>query len=52
MVPRKGDTKAQGDPTLFGMFWPGIRDYIAPGTERGPDTSQLLTPRILTFTQP
>ncbi len=52
MVPKKGDTNAIGDPTLFGMFWPGIRDYIAPGTARGPDTAKLLTPRILMFTQP
>lgn len=49
MVPKKGDTDAIGDPALFGMFWPGIRDYIAPGTARGPDTTKLLTPRILTF---
>lgn len=51
MVPKKGDPNAPGDPTLFGMFWPGIRDYIAPGTARGPDTTKLLKPRILTFTQ-
>lgn len=49
MVPKPGDTTAIGDPALFGMCWLGIRDYIAPGTERGPDTSQLLRPRILTF---
>jgi hypothetical protein len=52
MVPKEGSTTALGDPTLFGMFFPGIRNYIAPGTARGPDTSELLTPRILTFTQP
>ncbi len=50
MVPKKGDTNAPGDPALFGMFWPGIRDYTAPGSARGPDTNKLLTPRILTFT--
>jgi hypothetical protein len=50
MVPKEGDTDALGDPTLFGMFWPGIRDYIKPETARGPDTTKLLTPRILTFT--
>lgn len=51
MVPKKGDSNAPGDPNLFGMFWPGIRDYIAPGTARGPDTTKLLRPRILTFTR-
>jgi hypothetical protein len=50
MVPIEGDTTALGDPTLFGMFWPGIRDYIKPGTARGPDTTGLLRPRVLTFT--
>ena len=49
MVPKQGATDAMGDPTLFGMFVAGIRDYIAPGTKRGLDTSQLLRPRILTF---
>ena len=49
MVPKPGDTAAAGDPALMGMFWLGIRDYIAPGTERGPDTRKLLRPRILTF---
>jgi len=52
MVPKAGDANALGDPTLFGMFWPGVRDYIAPGTKRGPDTRQLLRPRILAFTLP
>jgi len=52
MVPEQGAVDAVGDPALFGMFWPGIRDYIAPGTKRGPDTTQLLRPRILTFTLP
>jgi hypothetical protein len=50
MVPKTGATNAQGDPSLFGLFWAGLRDYIAPGTQRGPDTTQLLRPRILTFT--
>ena len=40
----------QGDPALRGMFTFGLRDYIAPGTERGPDSSIVLRPRILTFT--
>ena len=52
MVPKQGATDAMGDPTLFGMFVAAIRDYIAPGTKRGPDTSQLLRPRILTFRLP
>ena len=50
MVPLKGNTTAPGDPALKGMFWPGLRDYIEPGTAHGPDTSKLLRPRILTFT--
>jgi hypothetical protein len=48
IVPAQGST-ALGDPALFGLFWAGIRDYIAPGTARGPDTSKLLRPRVLTF---
>jgi hypothetical protein len=52
MVPKEGDTTAMGDPTLLGMFWPGIRDYVKPGTARGPDTTGLQTPRILMFTKP
>jgi hypothetical protein len=43
---------AIGDPALRGTFIIGLRDYIATGTQRGPDPSKLLTPRILTFTQP
>jgi hypothetical protein len=39
----------QGDPALQGMFTIGLRDYIATNTARGPDSSKLLTPRILTF---
>jgi hypothetical protein len=52
MVPRKGDTNALGDPNLHGFIQIGLRDYVAPNTQRGPDSSQLLTPRILSFTQP
>jgi len=51
-VPKQGDTTALGDPTMFGMFRPGIRDCIKPGTARGQDTTELLTPTLLTFTQP
>ena len=42
----------EGDPALRGTFTIGLRDYIAPGTQRGPDYSKLLTPRIFTFTRP
>ncbi len=41
----------QGDPALQGMIIISLRNYIAPGTTSGPDASELLTPRILTFTQ-
>lgn len=49
MVPMEGDTTAPGDPALHGMFQIGLRDYVATGTQRGPDSSLLLNPRILTF---
>ncbi|MFO7532482.1 MAG: hypothetical protein R6W93_08460 [Candidatus Limnocylindrales bacterium] len=52
MVPRTGTPDAMGHPALLGMFWPGLRDYMLPDSEHGPDTSKLLRPRILTFTQP
>lgn len=52
MVPRQDDATAIGAPELRGMFWPGLRDYVAPGSARGPDTAGLLPPRILRFTQP
>ena len=39
-----------GDPTLRGSFVFSLRDYIAQGTERGPDSSKVLAPRVLTFT--
>ena len=42
----------QGDPELQGMIIISLRNYIAPGTTSGPDSSKLLTPRILTFTEP
>ena len=41
-----------GDPELQGMVMLSLRDYIAQETESGPDSSKLLTPRILTFTRP
>lgn len=40
---------AIGDPALQGKFIIALRDYIASETARGPDTTKLLTPRILTF---
>lgn len=52
MLPPRVNTSAEGDPALHGMFMASLRDYIKPGTERGPDSSKLLTPRIVTFTQP
>jgi hypothetical protein len=52
MLPPAGDTTALGDPALHGMIIVSLRDYIALGTERGPDSTKLLAPRILTFTQP
>lgn len=50
--PTNGVQPALGDPALRGMFTFSIRDYIAPGTQRGPDPAKLLTPRLLTFTKP
>ena len=41
-----------GHRFLRGMWIAGIRDYLAPGTARGPADSKLLTPRILEFTKP
>jgi hypothetical protein len=40
MVPQGGSMKIT------------IREYIRPGTEHGPESTQLLRPRILTFTRP
>jgi hypothetical protein len=51
MVPLSGDNTAEGDPALHGEFMASLRDYIVPGTERGPDSSKLLRPRILAFTK-
>ncbi|MBQ1092866.1 hypothetical protein [Streptomyces sp. B93] len=52
MLPSSSDPSAVGDPALRGTLVAGPRNYIKPGTERGPDSSKLLTPRVLTFTQP
>ncbi|MFR9797691.1 hypothetical protein ACL02U_17550 [Streptomyces sp. MS06] len=51
LLPSHLDTAAEGDPALHGEFMAALRDYVKPGTERGPDSSKLLYPRILTFTQ-
>jgi len=45
------DMSIQGDPELQGKIMISLRDYIAPGTVSGPDSTLLLTPRILMFTQ-
>jgi len=37
---------------LGGQFAISVRNYIKPGTQRGPDSSKLLEPRILMFAQP
>ena len=42
---------AIGDPALRGKLIIALRYYIAQGTQRGPDASKLLTPRILTFSR-
>ena len=42
----------QGDPDLQGMIIISLRNYIKPDETSGPDSSLLLNPRILTFTQP
>jgi hypothetical protein len=47
-----GVEPAIGDPALRGKFIIVLRDYIAVRTQRGPDISKLLTPRVLTFTRP
>ncbi|HET6878393.1 MAG TPA: hypothetical protein VFH38_12745 [Jatrophihabitans sp.] len=51
VIPRHNAPNAFGDPALRGHIQLGIRDYIVPGTERGPDTAKMLTPVILTFTK-
>lgn len=50
-VPLRTDTAAMGDPALKGMFQVGLRDYIKPGTARGPDGKKLITPHVLKFTR-
>ncbi len=48
--PTNGVEPAIGDPALRGKFIIVLRDYIATRTQRGPDVSKLLTPRVLMFT--
>lgn len=49
MVPLAGDDKAPGDADLHGMFSAAVRNYVVPGSERGPDPTKQLRPRVLTF---
>jgi hypothetical protein len=49
MVPVAGDDRAPGDPGLHGLFSAAVRVYIAPGSERGPDSNLQLRPVVLTF---
>jgi hypothetical protein len=49
MVPLAGDDKAPGDPDLHGKFSAAVRAYVAVGSERGPDPTLQLRPRVLTF---
>lgn len=49
--PTNGVDPAIGDPTLRGKFIIVLRDYIATRTQRGPDVSKRLTPRVLMFTK-
>lgn len=52
MVPPRGDSTALGHSYLRGRWIALIRDYLAPGTARGPDAAKLLKPRMLEFTRP
>jgi hypothetical protein len=49
MVPLAGDESAPGDPTLHGYFSVAVRAYVVPGSERGPEVTKQLRPRVLTF---
>ncbi|HEX6515804.1 MAG TPA: hypothetical protein VF049_09515 [Nocardioidaceae bacterium] len=49
MIPPRGAPNAFGDPRLRGKLQLGIRDYVVPGTARGPDASKILTPVVLGF---
>lgn len=49
MVPKAGDTSAEGDPRLHGKVNFALRAYVKPGTARGPDSRLQLKGRVLTF---
>jgi hypothetical protein len=49
MVPLAGDDKSPGDSDLHGKFSAGVRAYVVPGSERGPNPKLQLPPRTLTF---
>ena len=51
MVPMAGDTVAPGDPTLHGFFSAAVRNYVARGSTRGPDSTRQLRPHVLTFSR-
>ncbi len=51
MIPLRGDPTAMGDPSMFGSFQLGLRNYIKPGTARGPESTKLIAPRFLKFTR-
>ena len=49
MVPLAGDDKALGDPALHGSFSAAVRAYVVVGSDRGPDPTKQLRPRVLGF---
>jgi hypothetical protein len=51
MIPLAGDDKAPGDAHLHGKFSAGLRAYVVPNYERGPDPTMQLTPILITFTR-
>jgi hypothetical protein len=51
MIPLAGDGKAPGDAHLHGKFSAGLRAYVVPNYERGPDPTKQLTPILITFTR-
>jgi len=51
MIPLAGDDKAPGDADLHGKFSAGLRAYVVPNHERGPDPTLQLTPMLITFTR-
>jgi hypothetical protein len=51
MVPLASNASAPGDPALHGYFSAAVRTYVKPGSTRGPDSTQQLRPRVLTFSK-